>query len=247
MTAAVLAVLLALAPPAPADLFADANRRYQEGAFAEALDGYRHLTEQGYHNATLFYNIGNCYFKLGELGKAILHYERALRLSPGDDDVEANLALARSLTVDEVTPAPRFWLFRVVEWWVTVLPRQALILTVGFAWFALAGAVTLRILARGPVAARWGTRGALVAAGCVVAFGTNLAVRELEIGRPEEAIIMPSEVAVQSAPTADPSLQVFAIHEGTKVRIHRSAEGWSEIVLEDGKVGWVPVEAIERI
>jgi SH3-like domain-containing protein len=78
-------------------------------------------------------------------------------------------------------------------------------------------------------------------------FGTNLAVRELGLGRPERGIVLADEVAVRSAPSDDDDLVLFEIHEGTRVRIDRRAGEWAEIVLDDGKVGWVPAAAFEEI
>jgi tetratricopeptide (TPR) repeat protein len=255
MTRPVVITMLGLAFVAPAadsltsqsDFFDEGNRRYQEGDFDGALASYLRLEAAGYESPSLSYNLGNTYFKLGDLGHAILFWERARRAAPGDDDLEANLALARSLTVDEVTPLPGFWLFRVVRWWVHLLPRGALVLVVAMGWIVAGTGLVVRILWRGPLSARWGLRVAGMAALLFVVFGINLAAIELGIGNPTAAIVIAPEVNVQSAPSDDPSLQVFAIHVGTKVRIDRRADGWVEIVLEDGKVGWVREEVLERI
>ncbi|MGD8868497.1 MAG: tetratricopeptide repeat protein [Gemmatimonadales bacterium] len=227
--------------------FEDGNRLYQQGDYQAALDNYQRIIDSGLESAALHYNIGNAYFKLGQLGEAILHYERARRLAPGDADVRANLELARSLTVDEVTPLPRFWLVRAVEWWVGLLPRGWLVLAVGAGYGAAVAGLVVMILRRGTVVARWARWLAIGAATVTLILGINLAVRELEIGEPEEAIIMAEETPVQSAPSDDRALQVFTIHEGTKVRIDQRSEDWVEIVLEDGKVGWVKTEALEVI
>jgi SH3-like domain-containing protein len=77
-----------------------------------------------------------------------------------------------------------------------------------------------------------------VAGAVTVVFAINLAAIDLGIGVSEEAVVMVDEVAVHSAPSDDSSLQIFAIHEGTKIRVDRRSEEWVEVVLEDGKVGW---------
>ena len=84
-------------------------------------------------------------------------------------------------------------------------------------------------------------------AAVTIVFGVNLAVRELGIGQAQEAIVLAPEVKVQSAPSDDASLQIFTIHEGTKVRIDRASDEWLEVALQDGKVGWVERDAVERI
>ena len=103
------------------------NQLYQEGSYDRALDAYLSVYESGYEAGGLHYNIANTYFKLGDVPRAILFYERAARLMPGDPDVAANLELARSLTVDDIDPLPRFWLLQAWDWWEGLLPRGALI------------------------------------------------------------------------------------------------------------------------
>lgn len=227
--------------------FENGNRLYQQGDYRAALDDYLRIIDSGLESAALHYNIGNAYFKLGQLGEAILHYERARRLAPGDADVRANLELARSLTVDDVTPLPRFWAVRAVDWWVALLPRGWLVLVVGAGYVAAMAGLVVMILRRGTVVERWARRVAIGSATVTLIFSINLAVRELGIGRSEEAIIMAEETPVQSAPSDDRALQVFTIHEGTKVRIDQRSEEWVEIVLEDGKVGWVRTGVLEVI
>ncbi len=229
------------------EFFREGNRRYQEGDYAGALENYRAIVEAGFESGSLYYNIGNAYFKLGDLGRAILSYERARRLAPRDADVLANLELARSLTTDEITPLPSFWLFRAVRWWVYLIPRRWLAVVVVTGYLVAVSGLILSILKRETDLGRWGLRAAVLS-GCVAAvFAVNLAAVEFEIGVSEEAIVVASEVTVQSAPSDDSSLQVFVIHEGTKVRIDRRAESWVEVVLEDGKVGWVRTTVLEVI
>ena len=248
LLAAVLLGLLTPAVCAGQDAFFDeGNQRYQEGDFDGALAGYVQILDSGLKSGELYYNIGNTYFKLSNLGPAILYYERARRLMPGDDDLLANLELARSLTIDDVTPLPGFWLFRAAGWWVGLAPPRGLAWLVALAYLTAMTAVILVILRPATVLAAWGRRVAIVGATVTVIFGVNLAVRELGIGAAEEAVIMAEETQVQSAPSDDSALQIFAVHEGTKVRIDRRSDAWLEIVLEDGKVGWVRADQLEPI
>ena len=76
---------------------------------------------------------------------------------------------------------------------------------------------------------------------------TNLVVRELGIGEPERAVILAEAVAVRSAPAEDDDLTLFEVHEGTRVRIDQRTGVWAEVVLDDGKVGWVPLDVLEAI
>ncbi len=247
----VTVVLLALAPPVTrlqgqTEIYQEGNRLYQQGDFDGALDSYLRVREAGFESAELYYNIGNAYFKVGDLGWAIVFYERARRLRPSDADVVANLELARSLTADEIAPLPRFWLVRAVSWWLNVFPRSILIVFVGASYLVATGSVVVLIVGSGTIKV-WTRRTALASAVAVGVLGGTLGARELDIGRPEEAVVLAPEVAVQSAPSDDPALQLFVIHEGTKVRVDRRADQWLEVVLEDGKVGWVQADVVEGV
>ena len=244
-----LCLLLLAAAPAGAQnaFFDEGNRLYQAGDFEGALDRYRRILDEGLESGELYYNIGNAHFRLGELAPAILNYERARRLMPGDDDLLANLALARSMTADDITPRPRFWLFRAAGWWIGLLPRAALIWLVALAWVtAIAGAAVVA-LRPGPGLTAWARPAALAAAAVTLVLGINLVVRELGLGAVEEAIVMAEEVQVQSAPSDDPALQILAVHAGTKVAVDRRADEWVEIVLEDGAVGWMRAAHLELV
>jgi tetratricopeptide (TPR) repeat protein len=227
--------------------FDEANQLYQKGDYQGALEHYRQILADGWEAPALYYNMGNAYFKLNQLGRAILFYERAKRLAPRDDDVRANLQLARSLTTDDITPLPGFWPFQVAAWWVGLLPRSALVVVVALAYLGTMTCLVLLAVRVPPSLAAWARRLAISGAVVTVVFGANLAVRELGIGRADEAIVLAPEVKVQSAPSDDASLQIFTIHEGTKVRIDRASDEWLEVALEDGKVGWVKNDAVERI
>ena len=227
--------------------FEEANQLYQQGDYQGALDHYQQVLADGWEASALYYNVGNAYFKLGHLGQAILFYERAHRLAPRDADVRANLQLARSLTTDDITPLPGFWPFQVAAWWVGLLPRPALVLVVTLSYLATMTCLVLLVARVRPSLTVWTRRLAVTGAVVTVVFGVNLAVRELGIGRAQEAIVLAQEVKVQSAPTDDASLQIFTIHEGTKVRIDRASDEWLEVALEDGKVGWVKNDVLERI
>ncbi len=248
LAAMVASVVPAIGPaPTQVEFYQEGNRLYQEGDFEGALASYLRLVEAGFESGEVYYNIGNTYFKLGDVAPSILYYERARRLLPGDEDVQANLDLARSLTVDEIEPLPRFWFFSAVQWWVGLLPRTLLIAVAAASYLVGTGVVLLLILKRGAQVAVWGRRIALASGVVFFLFGLNLAVREFELGRAEEAVVFQPQVDVLSAPLDDETLTIFTVHEGTKVRIDRFSEEWAEVVLEDGRVGWVPVGVLETI
>jgi tetratricopeptide (TPR) repeat protein len=245
-----LTALLCFLPGSAAsqvEFYQEGNRLYQEGDFQAALSSYQRVIEAGLESGEIYYNVGNSYFKLGDLAQAILNYERARRLLPGDEDVRANLDLARSLTADEIEPRQRFWVLDAWSWWVDLLPRSLLIIVVALAYVAGMGGAVLLVMRRGSSAALWGGRVAFGSSAVLLVLGLNLAIRELGLGQAEEAVVMAPQVDVRSAPVDDETLTIFTVHEGTKVQVGRRAEEWAEVVLEDGKVGWVRVGVLETI
>lgn len=227
------------------ELFAEGNRLYQQEDYQGALDNYLRIHEGGFESPDLYYNIGNAYFKANELGRAILFYERARRLAPNDADILANLELARSLGADAIVPLPRFWLFRVGSWWMRLFPRSLLVGLALAGYMMATGGIVMLVLRAG--AAAWARRAALTGGVLVVVLGSTLAVRESGFGQARQAVVLAAEVGVQSAPSDDPALQLFVIHEGTRVRVDRRSEEWLEVVLDDGKVGWVRAEVLEEV
>jgi tetratricopeptide (TPR) repeat protein len=245
----IFALLASIAAPIAGqdEIVARGNQTYQEGDYASAIEAYEAVRNGGFTSAGLEYNLGNAYFKSGSLGRAILHWERALALSPGDPDTQANLELARSLTVDAIEPMPTFWLVSAASWWVGLFSRGALVALVATGWLTMAGALVTWILSRNESvrsAARWT---AVAGAAVVLVLGTNLLLRELGIAQPERAVIMVEAVAARAAPAQDDDLTLFEVHEGTRVRLDQRTGEWAEVVLDDGKVGWIPLSAMEII
>ena len=254
LRAALALACLALVPaPEPASLtaqqalFDEGNRRYEEGDFAGAAARYREVLDGGFESAEVYYNLANAHFRLDQLGEAVLNYERAVRLDPGSDDVRANLALVNQRLLDRIEPLPRFWLLSVFEWWMTMIPWGVLAGLAGAAYLAT-GAALVMIVLRRPAGWRRALRRTAWGAGLVAAvLGATLLVREAGLAEPEEAVVMAAEARVLSAPSEEGGLTVFTLHEGTKVRVDRRSGDWVEIVLADGKVGWLPADALEVV
>ncbi|MFQ5738408.1 MAG: tetratricopeptide repeat protein [Acidobacteriota bacterium] len=232
-----------LADP-PGELFHRGNNLYEKGELEEALALYLRILED-YESGSLYYNIGNCYFKLGHVGKAILFYERARRLMPGDEDVQTNLALSNLKIVDKITPLPEFWLLRLMRSIVFFFSKS--ILTIGglFSYFVCVAALILTLLSNRRLWRSAGAKGAVASGTLLLLFGLFL-VGQLQWGGYSEAVIMVDSVEAMSGPGVE-AVEVFALHEGTKVRIEQTSGQWVEILLADGNVGWVKVDALEVI
>ena len=247
---AAVAVAISVGPPSTAAaqeaLFDEGNRLYQDGDFGGAAASYAAVLEGGFESAAVYYNLGNAHFRLGELGQAVLNYERAAREDPSDENVRVNLALVNQMLQDRIEPLPRFWMLSVFDWWMGLVPRGWLRISVAVGYLLLGAVAVLLVLGR---PRGWGTalRRSAYAVGVVtLVLGATLLVRETGLAEAEEAVVMAPEARVLSAPS-DEGLTVFTLHEGTKVRIDRRAGDWAEIVLADGKVGWLQLVQLEVI
>ena len=225
-------------------LFLQGNRLYEAGEYGKALESYAGIAAMGYESGPLYFNMGNCYYKLGETGQAILHYERAARLIPGDEDLEVNLSLARLKVVDQIPELPRFRLLVLLERFVFYFPRDALWILMWSSYAVLMAAWILRLM--------WsrGRRfsGKVIWAGSLLVILSSLCLagQIRQEREPGEAIILAKEARAVSAP-GEEGIQVFTLHEGTKVLIQEVSGSWVEVLLADGNVGWLKADSMARI
>lgn len=245
----VMATLQTAAKAAGSDnktLWEQANTHYINGDYKGAVTDYEAILSNGYVSGTLFYNLGNAYFKDGQLGRSILNYNKALLLAPSDKDAEFNLSVANTYVKDNIAPMPEFPLSR----WIHSL-RSSLagntwgVLSLFFLVAALASALLFLLSERGT----WRKTGFFSGLCFMVIFILSVsfaATGRREIANPGEGVILTQAVSVKSAPK-DSGSDIFIIHEGTKVGVISSFGEWREIMIADGNKGWVPARAMELI
>jgi tetratricopeptide (TPR) repeat protein len=223
-----------------------ANQSYEAGQYAAAAAGYEAIVEFGVRNSDVYYNLGNAYFKLGDLGRAILNYRRAYRLAPRDTDITTNLLIARAQTIDqlEVTPAGALGnLVQIAEEWLTLSEAAILALVL---WLIICGLAIAAILFR-----RW-RRWLGVGMGIVGLFlligVVSIANRTYNERWYPPAVIVAQQVNVTSGPGgADKYLVEFDLHSGAEVRLLESRPNWRRVTLSGNLQGWVPAEAVEMV
>lgn len=240
-----LAALLLLLSDAR-EVFTEAEGLYNEGRFSEAVARYESLRAQGVADAALFYNLGNACFKSGRLGSAILNYERALRLAPGDEDARANLAFANELIADapERPELPAYLAWAVAIYRALSADACAALLTLSFL-VAGAGSTAL-MLDRWP---RWRVTFLYVLAGMAflaLASGAFLAAKLSAASGREEVIVLAPRSEVRSGP-GEANPQLAEIHEGLKLVVRGEREDWLQVTLPNGLTGWVKRADVETI
>ena len=225
---------------------AEADSAYAHEHYQRAAHLYEELLQKGV-SADLYYNLGNSYYRMDNMTKAVLNYERAYLLSPGDKDIRLNLQLARSKTIDKVTPESEMFF---VTWYRALVNMTSVD---GWAWTALCSLVAAIILAlmylfAGNINLRKvGFFGAL--AFVVLFAASNLFAwqQRRALTHRTTAIIIESAVPVKSTPAKN-GTDLFILHEGTKVTItDGSMRDWKEIKMADGKEGWLETKQIEVI
>ena len=225
-------------------LFAQANANYAEGNYAEAAKQYQEvLAEQP--SAEVYYNLGNAYFKQGELSQSILAYERALRLKPTMKDAKHNLQFAQTRIVDNIEDTQSFflssWLKAVrnalnQQVWVILSISLFILALVGFFFFAFSRTIWLR------KTAFYTSLVALLISICACANAGSLHKRDTQRS---EAIITQGIVNAKASPDRS-GTDLFTIHEGTKVRITDVIGEWCCIHVGNN-IGWIPLSYLERI
>ena len=245
----VLLMLLVLIPSssfAQKSLKALGDEAYGKGNYQQAINDYEQLLKKGV-SADVYYNLGNAYYRSENITKAIINYERALLLSPGDEDIRFNLQLARSKTIDKITPESEMFF---VTWYRSLVNMTSVD---GWAYIALVSLLLALCLALVYLFASkvWLRKigffaGILMVVLFIVSNIFAYHQRRILDNRTSAIVIAPS-VNVKTTPEAA-AKDAFLIHEGTKVEItDDSMNDWKCIHLANGKEGWVSTKVLERI
>ena len=242
-----LAGKIAVGQPAQqVSVMEQANQLYSSASYLEAVVQYESVIASGYESASLYFNLGNAYFKLNDIPSAVLFYEKAHKLDPTDEDIKFNLKLANSRIIDKMEPIPEFFL---KSWWSDArdifssnqwakLGLSGFILgLISVIMFIISSSVFIRKIA-------FWTAVLLISLMSLSFLFSISSYREFS--KQSSGIIFTPTVTVKSSPTEN-SVDIFVIHEGTKVTITDSVESWSEVRLANGSVGWVKTDSFRLI
>ncbi|HAN77164.1 MAG TPA: hypothetical protein DCQ31_05025 [Bacteroidales bacterium] len=243
----ILGMLLTVTPLFASNaVFEEANKKYADQQYAEALQLYRNLLTEGYQSTELYYNTANAYFKLSDIPRAVLYYERALLLNPANEDVKYNLKIAKALTIDKIDTLPTYfwqdWMNAFRNWfssdaWAVVSLTSFMLFLLLFAGFLYSGNPTIKKVGF------MGGLGILI----ISAIALNQALNAQEAATAKNTgVIMAASSTAKSAPDNN-STTLFTIHEGCKVFIEDKTTEWVEIKLENGEVGWIKADDLEVI
>lgn len=231
----------------PDSLWNAANEAYAQERWEDAVNDYTAIAEASMESAPLWCNLGSAWYKSGNLGKAILCYERALKLDPSYEDARYNLELLNAMKLDRLESVPEL----ILATWMKNLGRTLdsdswavcflvfLVLTLAM--------VLLFILGSSATSRRAGFFTGVVCLLLAVASLSFSLWQKNEYMKADKAIIMKPVSSVKSSPSGDSAKDLFVLHEGTMVQVLDNVGGWSNIELSDGRQGWLPSSDIEII
>lgn len=227
-------------------LFDQGNQLYQKANYKGALAAYQQVLSSGYQSAALYFNMGNASFKTDDIPSAIWYYEKAHKLSPGDDDINFNIRFANLKTADRIDEAPEFFL---TKWWHNFILMFSLstlsvlsiaFILVGFLLligYLFTSSVTLK-------KASFYTSMSLFVLGLITILMGNRQAAYFDSHK--QAIIFSGSVTVKSTP-ATAAKTLFLLHAGTKVDVMETNAGHVKIKLANGSEGWISAGDVKEI
>lgn len=241
-----LALLLAPSSSMAVATKANGDAEYAKGNYMQAIKDYEEVLKKGV-SADLYYNLGNAYYRTDNITRAVINYERALLLSPGDEDIRFNLRLARSKTIDKITPESEMFF---VTWYKALVNSTSVDTWAyrGIAAIIISLLLVLLYLFARPV---WMRKVGFFGAACflLLFFFANLFAyqQKSNIDQRTGAIVISSAAGAKKTP-ADAAASIFVLHEGTRVDVtDNTMKDWKAIRLEDGREGWIESKHLEFI
>ena len=224
-----------------------ADSAYAKADYATAIHIYEQLLATEGEAASVYYNLGNSYYKSNDIAHSILNYERALLLDPSNEDIQFNLELARSKAVDKNAIVSELFFVRWFRDFSSIMPVDGWAKCGILCFIVLILCLTLFIFNKKSKTKKIIFIFALLSLICTILANVIASNQKDKMIYRESAIIMEPSVTVRSTPSTS-GTELFILHEGKKIKIKDdSMKEWKEIEIEDGNIGWLPASAIEQI
>lgn len=224
-----------------------ADSAYAEADYATAIHIYEHLLATNGESSAIYYNLGGAYYKMDEIALAILNYERALLMEPSNADVKFNLELARSKTVDKNALMSELFFVRWYRDFASIMSADSWSRVAILCFIIFISCLALFIFSKKRKTKKIIFIFALLSLLCTALANIIASNQTAKLQHRESAIVVEPSVTVRSTPSVN-GTELFILHEGKKVTIKDdSMKAWKEIEIEDGNIGWLPAESIERI
>lgn len=220
------------------ELFSKANSLYKKGNYLKAIELYNKIENSGNISSELYYNLGNCNYKLNNVAPSIYNYEKALQLDPLNEDAQNNLIIAKKLTLDRIEELPKSIFQKLNNQYLSKISYNAWAVISIILSFITAILFLLFYFSHTPSKKRLFFSTSVLSFLLLVLSLTVTYSQFKQTKNNIQAIIFPEEIHVKNAPTSDAE-EVFILHEGTKVTVLDVVDQWKKIKLADGKIGWM--------
>lgn len=227
-------------------LFEEANTLYNDGKYSEAIDKYELILDSGQHSAELYFNLANANYKLNNIAPSIYYYEKALRLSPNDSEIQNNLAFAQNMTIDAIDKVPQVGFSKIISTIVNTFRTDV------WAKIAIGGVLLFVLLflvyhftyttSKKRIAFVLSIVGLLL-----TCFSLTMAFQKQHIDKNDNPAIVFAQESRVKTEANKLSEEVFRLHEGTKVQVIETYNDWNKIQLSDNSAGWIPSEDIKLL
>lgn len=229
------------------DSFEKANLLYNNAQYVESLENYKEIIDSGYQSAAIFYNMGNCYYKINDVANAILFYERSILINPADEDVRNNLQMVRNSLIDDIDQVPEsFFISKLnsVSALYSYNTWGIFCIVLSFVFLAL---FIVYYFSNSPIMKRSTFLG-LIFLFLIISIVLRLGFNSLEKNYIEKyAIIFAQKIEIKEQPNMR-SNNILQLHKGSKLKvIDEFNEEWSKIKLANGQEGWIRNNEIKII
>lgn len=226
--------------------FEKGNTFYQKGNYQEAINAYESIVKSGKESAEVYFNLGNCYYKLNKVAPAVYNFEKALLLSPCDSEIQNNLSFAKKMAIDEIAETPKVGFSKLIsdftsnfhyDTWAWIAIVFSVLFLIGFVAYYFSSSTGLkRVFFSGMI---------LFLLFVVVSVFSGF-YEKSRINNDRPAIVFADVIAVKSEPNAS-AQDAFTLHAGTKVTVLEDLGNYKKIQLTDLKEGWIEKSAIKEI
>ena len=225
-------------------LFQLGNYYYQNEQYEMSVNSFEQL-EKDYTHEYLYLNLGNAFYRMGELGNAVWAYEKAYSIAPRDQDIVYNLNFVRSQVKDRIIPPNNFFIFSLYKAGLDKTTTLDIIILCGLLFIVISIIYLMKsyFLVSEKINSIFNT----FLIGCLMLLVWMSLDKYWSFSDTNEAIVISTSVDVRSAPIERGENVVFRIHEGTKVQISTIESSWYEIILLDGKKGWVSTQNMRKL
>ena len=226
--------------------FQDGNIQYNDGKYQAAITRYESVLATGQQSAEVYFNLGNCYYKLHQVAPAIYNFEKALQLNPNDSEIQTNLEFAQKMTIDDIKVIPKVGFDKLIAdftssyhydtWaWITVV-FGFIFLAFFIGYYFSPTAFKKRIY----------FSGMFVVLLLIITSVSSGIFEKNRLANEKAAIVFAETASLKGEPKAT-SQETILLHEGAKVYILESIANWKKVKLTDETTGWIEENAIKEL